>query len=159
MFLPLLLHGLLSLSPFVRAAVPGMSCHGHGVLILHDYELSWVGLVGSGWVGRPLHIPPRHSTKHLQFWQRGESGIGKSDDYKYGVECCSRLWTRPQGRALPAEIPDGTCCWDGKTEAIAIRRLQSSCQGKPKEGGMLVRLRCGRCESHIQHGEAEREER
>ena len=56
---------LLSLSLFVRAAAPGVSCHGHGVLILHGHELSCVGLGWLGWLG-PLDIPPRCSTKHLQ---------------------------------------------------------------------------------------------
>lgn len=68
-------------SLFVRAAVPGMTRHGHGVLILHDHELGWVGL---GWAGRAGRagwlagwtpfIYIYGPTKHLQFSSE-EQGI------------------------------------------------------------------------------------
>lgn len=73
LFFPLLLCFLLSPSLFVRAAVPGVSCHGHGVLILHGRELSWVGLVWSGRAG--WAPPPSYTTAVLSrasaIWQRG----------------------------------------------------------------------------------------
>lgn len=116
----------ISSSLLVRAAVPGMSCHGHGVLILHGHELSWVGLVWSGRAGPPFMYRRDTQPSTCNLGARSKALV--SGDLC--VESCSRLCTRPQGRALPVGIPDGTSCWDGEAGVMAIRRLQSSCQGE-----------------------------